>query len=48
MHRTKEGEHGPGAYRIESKEGEHHLTFEGKDGDVKSLGKHTDIRLVEV
>jgi len=44
MHRTKEGEHGPGAYRIESKDGEHHLTFEGKDGDVKFLGKHTDIK----
>jgi len=44
MHRTKAGEHGPGAYRIELKDGEHHLTFEGKDGDVKSLGKHGDIK----
>ncbi len=44
LHRTKDGEHGPGAYRIESTDGEHHLTFEGKDGDVKSLGKHTDIK----
>ncbi|OQA53254.1 MAG: hypothetical protein BWY45_03061 [Euryarchaeota archaeon ADurb.Bin294] len=44
MHRTKDGQHGPGAYRIESKDGEHHLTFEGKDGDVKSLGKHADIK----
>ncbi len=44
MHRTKDGEHGPGAYRIELKDGEYHLTFEGKDGDVKSLGKHGDIK----
>jgi len=44
MHRTKEGEHGPGAYRIESKDGEHHLTFEDKTGFVQSLGKHGDIK----
>ena len=42
MHRTKEGQHGPGAYRIESKDGEHHLTFEDKNGFVQSLGKHGD------
>ncbi|OQA53974.1 MAG: hypothetical protein BWY45_02770 [Euryarchaeota archaeon ADurb.Bin294] len=44
LHRTKEGQHGPGAYRIESKEGEHHLTFEDKNGFVQSLGRHGDIK----
>jgi len=43
MHRTKEGEHGPGTYKIKTEGKEHHLTFEGKDG-VKSLGKHGDIK----
>lgn len=44
LHRTKEGQHGPGAYRIESKDGEHHLTFEDKNGFVQSLGRHGDIK----
>jgi len=44
MHRTKEGEHGPGTYKIHEKDGEHHLTFVSPEGTEQQLGKHADVR----
>jgi len=47
-HRTKAGEHGPGTYRITEKEGQHHLSFTGKDGASVHLGSNANIRELKV
>lgn len=43
LHRTKEGQHGPGAYKIRTEGKEHQLSFLKPSGEELHLGKHINI-----